>query len=147
VDEPLTSNGRLRTRPEELNSIPTPDYPNRAGVAAADIARLVIVGMFCVFQYWLLTSTMEAYHAGDNQVVIGAFFASLACFLLAGGLVVAGEIAIIKHQRYLRESMPRRGASSTIVSEQTKPFPTIGGPTPAARFHDTGDAAGGGDSG
>lgn len=147
MDDQFANNGRLRTRREELNSIPTPDYPNRAGVAAADIARLVIVGMFCVFQYWLLTSTMEAYHAGDRNIVLGAFFASLACFLLAGGLVISGEIAIVKQQRYLRESTAGRAARSTIVAEQTEPLPTMGGPTPAEHFHKTGDAAGGGDAG
>lgn len=82
--------------------IPTPDYPNRAGVAASETARLAFVALFCVFQYWLLTATLEAYQQGNVTLPLGAFIASVGCFLLAAGLVAVGEFALFKQQKFLR---------------------------------------------
>ena len=63
----------------------------RSGASASATARLAIAGTLCVFQYWLLTSTMEAYNSGNLRVALPAFIASLACFVLAAGLVITGE--------------------------------------------------------
>ena len=92
--------------PPPVHSVPKPGFPLRSGVSATGTAILIIVSMFCIFQYWLLTATLEAYHAGDDALPIGAFFASLGCFLLATGLAVLGEVALIKQQDFLRESLP-----------------------------------------
>lgn len=65
----------------------------RPGPAASGVASLAIVATFCVFQYWLLTSTTEAFNAGNTRIALPAFLASLACFILAAGLVLTGEHA------------------------------------------------------
>jgi hypothetical protein len=72
--------------------IPGPHHDRRPGAAGAATARLVIVAMLCGAQYWLLTSTMEASHAGDREIPIPAAIASGICFLLAAGLILTGEI-------------------------------------------------------
>ncbi len=74
-------------------TIGRPQFDRRAGSAASATARLWIVAMLCMFQYWLLTSTMEAYHAGNQAVPLPALLASVVCFLLAVGLVITGEAA------------------------------------------------------
>ncbi len=84
--------------------VPEPNFPIRTGVGATGTAILIFVALFCVFQYWLLTATLEAYHAGDDDLPLGAFFASIGCFILASGLTVLGEIALIKQQDYLRKN-------------------------------------------
>jgi hypothetical protein len=61
------------------------------GAAAGATARLAITTTLCVFQYWLLTSTTEAYNAGNMRIALPAFLASIACFALAVGLVFTGE--------------------------------------------------------
>jgi len=86
--------------------IPKPEYPTRGGVVAMETAKLAIVGMFCAFQYWLFTATVEAYHAGHHGMLLGAFLASLGCFAFAVGLVIASERALAKQQNFLRESRP-----------------------------------------
>jgi hypothetical protein len=48
---------------------------------------LFVVALLVVMQLWLLTATMEAYLGGDSTIVIPAFAASLACFLLNFGLL------------------------------------------------------------
>jgi hypothetical protein len=54
----------------------------------------IIYGVLClvvtlvILQLWLLTATMEAYLGGDTAVVWPAAAASLACFLLVGGLLL-----------------------------------------------------------
>jgi hypothetical protein len=55
--------------------------------------------MLCALQYWLLTATVEAYHGGDRSIPLVAFLASLACFVLAIGLVVTGERASARRHR------------------------------------------------
>jgi hypothetical protein len=75
-----------------------PNYEIPGGLSAVATARLVIVATLCVFQYWLLTSTFEAYRSGDRNITLPAFLASAACFLLAAGLVVTGEITTRKIQ-------------------------------------------------
>jgi hypothetical protein len=72
--------------------IPGPRHDRRPGAAGAATARLVIVAMLCAAQYWLLTSTMEAWHAGDRDIPIPAAVASAVCFVLAAGLVLTGEL-------------------------------------------------------
>jgi hypothetical protein len=72
-----------------MPSRPPPEL--RPGAAASATARLAIAATLCVFQYWLLTSTMEAYNAGNLRVALPAFIASVACSVLALGLVVTGE--------------------------------------------------------
>ena len=93
--------------------IPKPDFPKREGVAATGTAILIFVAIFCVFQYWLLTATLEAYHSGNHELPLGAFFASLGCFILASGLAITGEYALIKQQDYLRKNMSRRSVPPT----------------------------------
>jgi hypothetical protein len=68
-----------------------PQYDLRPGTQAVFTARLWIVGVLCAFQYWLLTATMEAFHAGNSRIVLPAFLASLLCFLLSAGLILTGE--------------------------------------------------------
>ncbi len=79
--------------------IPGPDHDLRPGAAAVAIARLVIVALLCALQYWLLTATMEAFHGGDRSLPWIGAIASLACFLLALGLVVAGERSDAKRRK------------------------------------------------
>jgi len=73
--------------------IPPPRHDLRPGARGVATARLVIVAILCALQYWLLTSTMEAFHGGDRALPLPAAIASAACFVLAVGLVVAGEHA------------------------------------------------------
>ena len=63
----------------------------RAGLKGALTARIWIVASICAFQYWLLTSSMEAYHAGNGKVIIPAIVATFVSFLLNVGLLVSGE--------------------------------------------------------
>lgn len=94
--------------PPPVVSVPKPHFPLRAGVNASGTAILMFVAMFCIFQYWLLTATLEAYHAGDDALPLGAFLTSVACFILAAGLAVLGEIALLKQQDYLRSTLPHK---------------------------------------
>jgi hypothetical protein len=71
--------------------VPRPDHDRRPGAASSATARLVIIAMLCAFQYWLLASTMEAWHAGDGSIPPVAAAVSLGCFALAAGLVITGE--------------------------------------------------------
>jgi hypothetical protein len=116
--------------PPPVQNVPNPGFPLRSGVNAASTAILIFVALFCIFQYWLLTATLEAYHAGDDALPLGAFLASVGCFILATGLAVLGEIALIKQQDFLRQSLPHRAVkgaddySGTIASlhaEQRNP--------------------------
>ena len=72
---------------------PTSEPELRRGATAASIGTLSIVGTFCLFQYWLLTATMEAFNAGTYGIVLPACAASIVCFLLAVGLVLTAERA------------------------------------------------------
>lgn len=73
------------------------------GVKAAMTARLVISGALCGFQYWLLTTTMEAYHSGNFKVVGVAFIVSILCFVLVAGLMMTGEVGIKKLDQTLAQ--------------------------------------------
>lgn len=84
--------------------IPAPQHDLRSGSRGMALARLVIVAMLCAMQYWLLTSTMEAFHGGDRDLPFAAAIASLLCFLLALGLVRVGERAAV------RRAAARRGS-------------------------------------
>lgn len=126
-----------------------PDFPRRAGVSATGTAILCFVALFCIFQYWLLTATLEAYHAGDDTLPVGAFFASLGCFILAAGLTLCNEIALIRQQDFLRAS--RTGTPldrSTLaggMSSSPEPGPSV---TAAAHDREKGTSpAAGGDAG
>jgi hypothetical protein len=68
-----------------------PDHDLRPGALGVASARLVILAILCGLQYWLLTSTMEAFHGGDRDLPLVAAIASVACFLLGLGLVVTAE--------------------------------------------------------
>lgn len=68
-----------------------PRFDLRPGARANATARLVVVALICGLQYWLLTSTMEAFHAGDRGLPLIAAVASLGCFLLGLGLVATAE--------------------------------------------------------
>jgi len=48
---------------------------------------LCIVLIIVVLQLWLLTATMNAFLARQDQVVIPAAVASIICFLLNAGLL------------------------------------------------------------
>ncbi len=129
--------------PPPVAHVPNPGFPLRRGVGATGTAILMFVAMFCIFQYWLLTSTLEAYHAGDDSLPFGAFLASLGCFVLAAALTIVGEVALIKQQDFLRSSLPQRAVKGaddysdtieTLRAEDRNPYK---GQT----------AAGGGDAG
>lgn len=94
--------------PPQVERVVKPSFPLRSGVSASSTAILIFVAMFCIFQYWLLTATLEAYHAGDDSLPFGAFLASIGCFILASGLAVLGEIALLKQQDFLRSSLPHQ---------------------------------------
>lgn len=49
---------------------------------------LAFVVMLVIFQLWLLTTTMQAYLGGDNDIVILAALVSSACLALNCGLLV-----------------------------------------------------------
>jgi hypothetical protein len=83
--------------------IPGPDHDLRPGARAVATARLVVVALLCGLQYWLLTSTMEAFHGGDRALPLPAAIASGACFLLGVGLVIAGERQEARRRRRRRE--------------------------------------------
>ena len=59
----------------------------RAQRATIVNGMLAFVMMLVVLQLWLLTATMNAFLGGDERVIWPAAFASLACFLLAVGLL------------------------------------------------------------
>lgn len=63
----------------------------QAGLKGALTARIWIVTSICAFQYWLLTSSMEAYHAGNTRVIIPAIVATFVSLILNIGLLVSGE--------------------------------------------------------
>jgi hypothetical protein len=71
--------------------IRAPRHDLRPGALAMATARLVILALLCALQYWLLTTTMEAFHGGDRALPLAAAIASLVCFGLGLGLVVAAE--------------------------------------------------------
>jgi hypothetical protein len=78
--------------------IPGPHHDLRPGARGVATARLVIVAILCALQYWLLTSAMEAFHAGDRGQLLVAVIASGVCFFLASGLVIAGERAVARRR-------------------------------------------------
>lgn len=79
--------------------IPGPIHDQRPGARGVATARLVIVALLCALQYWLLTSAMEAFHAGDRGQLLVAAVTSAVCFVLAAGLVVAGERASARRRQ------------------------------------------------
>ena len=87
--------------------IPGPDHDLRPGARAVATARLVVVALLCGLQYWLLTTTMEAFHGGDRALPFAAALASGACFLLGLGLVFTAE-----RQEARRLRRRRQGGSS-----------------------------------
>lgn len=128
----------------EVKHIPKPDYPRRTGVAATGTAILIFVALFCIFQYWLLTSTLEAYHMGDDKLPLGAFLTSLGCFILAAGLTLIGEIALMKQQDFIRRNETRHGPTP----ETSVNSPGYTGATPPSRnIQSSSEEAGGGDAG
>jgi hypothetical protein len=48
---------------------------------------LSIVLIIVVLQLWLLTATMNAFLAGEDEVIIPAAVASVVCFALNAGLL------------------------------------------------------------
>ena len=83
--------------------LPGPDHDLRPGARAVASARLVVVALLCGLQYWLLTTTMEAFHGGDRSLPFAAALASGACFLLGLGLVVTAERQEARRLRRRRE--------------------------------------------
>lgn len=79
--------------------IPGPSHDLRPGASGVAVARLVIVAILCALQYWLLTSAVEAFHAGDRGQLAVAAIASAVCFVLGAGLVVTGERALMRRRR------------------------------------------------
>jgi len=49
---------------------------------------LSIVMVIVILQLWLLTATMNAYLAGEQEVIVPAAIGSLVCLLLNFGLLV-----------------------------------------------------------
>lgn len=83
--------------------LPPPDHDLRPGARGVATARLVILAILCGLQYWLLTSTMEAFHSGDRRLPAAAALASVACFLLQLGLVFTAEVNEARRLRHHRE--------------------------------------------
>ena len=137
MKEPSPTNWEDTSPIPQVKHIPTPDYPRRTGVAATGTAILIFVALFCIFQYWLLTSTLEAYH-------MGAFLTSLGCFILAAGLTLIGEISLMKQQDFIR-----RNETVRVPNRETsinKPGYT-GAPPPSRNIQTGSEEAGGGDAG
>jgi uncharacterized protein DUF6755 len=84
-----------------------PRHDLRPGARAVATARLVVVALICCLQYWLVTSTMEAFHGGDRGLPLPAALASVGCFLLGLGLVAVGERTEARHRRSQREDGDR----------------------------------------
>lgn len=84
-----------------------PEHDLRPGAHGIATARLAILITLCALQYWLLTSTMEAFHGGDRTLPLAAALASGACFLLQFGLVFAGELSEARRMRHRREAERR----------------------------------------
>jgi hypothetical protein len=84
-----------------------PSHDLGSGARAVATARLVVVALICCLQYWLLTSTMEAFHGGDRSLPLPAALASLGCFLLGLGLVAVGERSEARRRRSSRDSGDR----------------------------------------
>jgi len=63
----------------------------RPGLKGSLTARIWIVASVCAFQYWLLTASMEAVHAGNLKIAIPAFVTCLLCFVFNLGLILTGE--------------------------------------------------------
>lgn len=80
-----------------------PEHDLRPGARGIATARLAILATLCALQYWLLTTTMEAFHGGDRGLPLAAALASAACFLLQLGLVATGEINEARRLRHRRE--------------------------------------------
>lgn len=80
-----------------------PRFDTRPGVVASATARLWICATICIVQYWLLTASLEAYHAGNHRIAAPAFIASAVCFALVAGLILAGERGSRKLQDELRK--------------------------------------------
>jgi hypothetical protein len=83
--------------------ISAPRHDLRPGARSASVFRLSVVGLLCALQYWLLTSAMEASQAGRRDTALPAFIASLICFALGAGLVLAGELGARRTERELAE--------------------------------------------
>jgi hypothetical protein len=84
-------------------TIGKPHFDTRPGVAASTTARIWIVATLCVFQYWLLTASLEAVHAGYEHIALPSLGASLVCFVLAAGLVLTGEAGMHKMEQDFRD--------------------------------------------
>jgi hypothetical protein len=67
--------------------MPAPPTFSRAQRTPIVQGMLAFVLILVVLQLWLLTATMNAYLGGDDAIVWPAAWASLACFLLNGGLL------------------------------------------------------------
>lgn len=80
-----------------------PTFDTRPGVTATATARIWICAIICIVQYWLLTASMEAFHAGNHRVAIPMFLASVFCFLLVAGLIITGEAGARKLQEDLKK--------------------------------------------
>ncbi len=79
-----------------------PKFDTRPGVTAATTARLWICASICIIQYWLLTSSLEAFYGGNLRVTLPMFLASLFCFLMVAGLILTGEKGSRKLQKDVR---------------------------------------------
>lgn len=80
-----------------------PNFDTRPGVTASATARLWICAIICIVQYWLLTASMEAFHAGNHRVAFPMLGASFLCFLLVAGLIITGEAGARKLQEDLKK--------------------------------------------
>lgn len=80
-----------------------PRHDLRPGAKSAAMFRLSVVGLLCALQYWLLTSAMEAFQAGDRGSPFAAFLASLICLALSTGLVLDGERGARRTERALND--------------------------------------------
>jgi hypothetical protein len=68
-------------------------------------AVLWLIGIVVVIQLWLVSAALDALLAGDRQVLAPAAIASLALFLMNGGLL----LFILRFDRRLRRDSSANG--------------------------------------
>jgi len=68
-------------------------------------AILWLIGIVMEIQLWLVSAALDALLGGDRQVLVPAAIASLALFLLNGGLL----LVVLRFDRRLRRESSANG--------------------------------------
>jgi hypothetical protein len=69
-------------------------------------AILWLIGIVVVIQLWLVSAALDALLSGDRHVLVPAAIASLALFLLNGGLL----LFVVRFDRRLRRGVATNGS-------------------------------------